>query len=240
MECYPHGSSVVTAVERVDLTSDGAAEVSQGSHGSVVLLPAIAGINPYIRRLHEELAEEGYSVATIDYWHRQGGAPDLSSVEKIMAAVATVADPDVAADVDAAIDHLGAGNGVAAVGFCIGGTQALLAAANLERVKASVSYYGLLRYRDLTDNKPESPLDAAARVQVPFLGHWGDQDPLAPVGDVEELQQIMSGGPAEIYVYPGAGHAFHEDFRPEPYRVVAATESWGRTKAFLRWHVGSA
>lgn len=230
----------MTTVERVDLASGGAAEVSRGSQGAVVLLPAIAGINPYIRRLHEELADEGYSVATIDYWHRQGGVPDLSSVEKIMAAVASVPDPDVAADVEAAIDVVGDGDGVAAVGFCIGGTQALLAAANLERVKASVSYYGLLRYRELSDNKPESPLDAATRVHIPFLGHWGDQDPLAPVGDVEELMDILRGAPAEIYLYPGAGHAFHEDFRPELYRVIAATESWARTKTFLRWHIGSA
>lgn len=71
-------------------------------------------------------------------------------------------------------------------------------------------------------------------MKVPFLGHWGEHDHLVPRADVAELREVMADRPAEIYRYPGAGHAFHESFRPEVYRPIAATESWARTKTFLR------
>lgn len=125
------------SARRVRLSTGGAARIATGDPGdhAIVLLPAIAGINPYIESLQAELVADGFAVAVIDYWARAGGAPDLSSLDKIMAAVGEVADPDVTADV-AEVCQLFAPVGVTVLGFCIGGTQALIAAADVESVTA--------------------------------------------------------------------------------------------------------
>lgn len=207
----------------------------------VVLLPAIAGVNPYIERVQASLAEAGYAVAAVDYWARVGGPPDLSSPEMIMAAVGSVSDRQVGDDVISTCDALAADGGIdagrrALVGFCIGGSLAMLAAANAPGFGCVTAFYGLLRYGELSADKPISPLDAASDLDTPFLGHWGDADHLVPIEDVRCLQGCMAAKPAEIYVYPGAGHAFHEDFRPV-YRPVAAAEAWRRTLCYFDWHL---
>jgi carboxymethylenebutenolidase len=43
-----------------------------------------------------------------------------------------------------------------------------------------------------------------------------------------------SGQPYELHVYPGAGHAFMNEARPETYRPAAADDAWRRLVAFLR------
>ncbi|MGP4029942.1 dienelactone hydrolase family protein [Actinomadura sp. 3N407] len=220
---------------------DGAGGVLVGAEGTrrpaVLLTTAIAGINDYVLRQADRLAGDGHTCLVLDYYARQGGrAPDLSSPEKIMAAVAALPDPTVIEDMTAAVrwleDETGA-NRIGAVGFCIGGTYSLLAASQVPGLRCAVAFYGMLRYAAATDAKPVSPLDAAEKAACPVLGHFGETDHLVPVADAAELADRLRGRPAEIYTYPGAGHAFHEDFRPEVYRPVAATTAWARTGEYL-------
>ena len=52
---------------------------------------------------------------------------------------------------------------------------------------------------------------------------------------VEEMRAALTkaGKTAEIYVYPGAGHAFMHEGRPS-YHPDAARQAWARTLAFLQ------
>ena len=43
----------------------------------------------------------------------------------------------------------------------------------------------------------------------------------------------------EIVTYPGTGHAFFNDTRPEMYRPAAAADAWPRALAFFRRHLGA-
>lgn len=72
---------------------------------------------------------------------------------------------------------------------------------------------------------------------MPGTRSLGDRDHIVPATDVADLRQALTGKPAEVYLYPGAGHAFHEDFHPAVYRPVAAEESWRRTVAYLDWYL---
>ncbi|MEV4671378.1 MULTISPECIES: dienelactone hydrolase family protein [Actinomadura] len=230
----------------VRFNADGAGGVVVGADGgerpAVLLTTAIAGVNDYVLRQAGRLADAGYAVAVLDYYAREGGqAPDLSSPEKIMTAVGALADETVMGDMADAVAWLKEQPGVTrvgALGFCIGGTYALLAASRVPGLSCAVTFYGMLRYGKLSDNKPVSPIDAAEKVGCPFLGHFGETDHLVPVADARELADRLRGRPAEIYTYPGAGHAFHEDFRPEVYRPVAATAAWARTHEYLRYYLG--
>jgi len=49
-----------------------------------------------------------------------------------------------------------------------------------------------------------------------------------------------TGRPHEIVEYPGAGHAFMNETRPDVYRPEAAADSWRRALAFLRTHLAGA
>lgn len=214
-----------------------------GPAPAVLVTTAIAGVNDYIERVVDRFAAAGYLALGLDYYARTGGPPDLSSPERIMAAVAALPDPEVLDDMQSAVTwlrHQPECNGrVATVGFCIGGTYALLSASAIDGLAGAVSFYGMLRYKEITANKPRSPLDAVTEARCPLLGHFGENDHLVPVSDAEELRRVTSSQPAEIYTYPGAGHAFHEDFRPQVHRPVAAATAWERTMAFLRYHLTS-
>jgi dienelactone hydrolase len=216
----------------------------EGSGPALVLLTAIAGINPYFKRLAESLADHGITTLTVDYFARNGEKPDLSGPEQIMAAVAALPDPQAMADVQAAVNHLRELDRVdperiGVLGFCIGGTYSLMSTSRVDGLKTAVAFYGVLRYGKLSDNKPVSPLEAVDAGRVPLLAHYGDEDHLVPLHDVEELRERTRGEPAEVYLYPGAGHAFHEDFRPPVYRPVAAHIAWQRTLVHLDWHLST-
>lgn len=212
----------------------------EGPHPAVVVVPAIAGVNDYIGRVCGRLAAAGYVALGLDYYLDRE-PPDLSGMDRIMAAVASLSDPDVMRRLQAVVDGLRGTadvqpDNVGIVGFCIGGTYALLAASQTEGIKCSVAYYGQLRYRETTDNKPLSPLDAIGDLRAPLLGHFGTADQLIPTEHVGELRAATLGRQAEIYSYPGAGHAFDEDFR-DVYRPVAAHSAWQRTSVFLDWYL---
>lgn len=233
----------------VSFGPDGAGGVVVGADGggqrpAVLLTTAIAGVNDYVLRQADRLAEDGYACAVLDYYARDGGrAPDLSSPEKIMAAVGALSDERVLDDMAAAVSWLNEQGGtdrVGALGFCIGGAYALLAASRIEGLRCAVTFYGMLRYAKPSDNKPLSPIDTAENVGCPFLGHFGEADHLVAVEDARELAARLRGKPAEVYTYPGAGHAFHEDFRPEVYRPVAATTAWSRTQEYLNYYLREA
>jgi carboxymethylenebutenolidase len=209
---------------------------------AVVLMPAIAGINDYIERVTGELAAAGFACCALDYYTREGGPPDLGTREKILEAVAALPDPRVLSDLGAVIGHLREQpfvreEAVGALGFCIGGTYALLAGVDHPDLGCVVAFYGQLRYTERGENKPRSPLDVIGETDCPLLAHYGDSDHLIPREEVAELQIRVSGKPAEVYVYPGAGHAFHEDFRPPVYRVAAANDAWRRSLLYLDWYL---
>ena len=74
-------------------------------------------------------------------------------------------------------------------------------------------------------------LELAPAVMVPFLGQYGDVDQSIPVEQVELLRVALGSAPVptEMIHYPGAGHAFHCDERPQSYHEPSARAAWART-----------
>jgi dienelactone hydrolase len=107
-------------------------QAANGTH-ALLLLPAIAGVDAYIERRAAQLGALGYQVAVLDYYGRSGVVPDLSSPERIGAAVAALDDQQVLDDIRQSIAWLAARGvsrqQVGLLGYCIGGSFALLAAA---------------------------------------------------------------------------------------------------------------
>ncbi len=79
-------------------------------------------------------------------------------------------------------------------------------------------------------------MDRVAEIKVPVLGLYGAKDAGIPVEPVEKFFAALkaAGTPAELVVYPDAGHGFHADFRPDNYRKADAEDGWKRMLAWFR------
>jgi carboxymethylenebutenolidase len=205
----------------------------------LVLLPAIAGVNEYIRGVRRRFELEGWAVETVDYF-AGSAVPDLSTPQKILAAVEQVNDERVLEQTQAAVRRLQSrgAHEVGVIGYCIGGSYAMLAACTVEGIKAVANYYGGIRYAKPSPDKPVSPLEKAAAITVPMIAHYGMADRFVPPADVNALEAVLdeTGCTFELFRYAGAPHAFDESSRPA-YRPVASREAWSRTTAFLDWYV---
>jgi carboxymethylenebutenolidase len=211
---------------------------SAGATAGAVLLPAIAGVNDYIRGTEDRLREAGYETSTVDYY-TGGEPPELSTPGQIIAAVAVLSDMHVLNAVHRRVqDFHGRGiTRVVVLGFCVGGAYAMLAGSKVEGLCAVANYYGSVRYPAVSANKPAAPLDCIAQLRAPLVAHYGTADRFVPPEDVDALESALqnSDRPHELFRYAGAPHAFDEDFRPS-FRPVAAHEAWDRTLRFLNWY----
>ncbi|MDQ3549648.1 MAG: dienelactone hydrolase family protein, partial [Chloroflexota bacterium] len=120
-------------------------------------------------------------------------------------------------------------DGVAAgtIGFSLGGAWVLLLSVwRPEQVAAVVDFYGTI----------EGDYAAA---QAAYLGHFAPADEWEPDESVHALEAALrdAGHEVTFHSYPGAGHWFFEDNRPDAYNADAAQLAWERTLSFLRNHL---
>jgi carboxymethylenebutenolidase len=212
---------------------------------AVIILHDVRGLSEHYRDIARRFAAEGYFALAIDLYSREG-RPELPTMEAVADWMRQLDDRRVLADVDGAARFLGSRPevrtwSIGITGFCMGGQYALMAACTVPNLAACVSFYGMLRYAERTLTRPESPLDMAARLGCPYLGLFGEDDALIPRADIKELESILrrAGRVFQTKVYPGAGHAFFNDTRPDAYRPEVARDAWARAVAFLRTHLAA-
>jgi carboxymethylenebutenolidase len=216
-----------------------------GPFPALVLVPDVRGLTDHYRDIARRFAAAGFVTLAVDLYSREG-APDLPDMAAVFAWMRALPDPRVLGDLGGAVRYLAArpevrAGAVGVTGFCMGGQYALMSACSVDGLAACVSWYGMLRYAEKTAAKPASPLELAPRLSCPYLGLFGADDPIIPAADVAELRVILERTRAlhEIHVYPGAGHAFFNDTRPDAYRPAAAADSWTRAIGFFRRHLGA-
>ena len=205
----------------------------------VVVVPDVWGLSQHYEQVAGKLAGEGYAALALDLYAR-GDSPDGIDPGSAKSFIADLPDPRVLGDVQAAIDYLGArpevgGRRVGITGFCMGGQYVWLAACRCRGLSAAAAWYGMLRAERIDAANPEHALDAVADLGCPALGLFGAEDALIPQSDVEELRARArrAGLPLEVVVYPGAGHAFNNDTRPDAFRPEASRDAWRRVLALF-------
>lgn len=203
--------------------------VPEGESGpATVVLQEWWGLDEHIRSICDRLAGEGFFALAPDLYRGETTAQPSEAEQKMMALSMDRVEPQMCG----AAEHLAsqpgfAGNGVGALGFCLGGGLAVWAAATCPKITAAVTYYYVM---------PHGKPDFSA-VKGPVLGHFGTADEFIKHDEAKALESELrdAGVDVTFHYYEGAGHAFfNETDRLGTHDPAAATVSWERTVGFLR------
>jgi len=205
-----------------------------GEGPGLVLFQEIFGVNAHIRAVAEQYALDGFVVLAPDMFWRQKHRVDLGYVgadrEQAMGHMRACQVDEVMTDIGVAAQALKAmaavKGGVGALGYCMGGRFAYLAAAQ-GVVSAAVSYYG---------GGIQNVLDLSSRVRCPMQFHYAGIDEAIPPTAVAAVQDAFAGKPAEFHLYEGAHHGFNCWAR-STYQAASAAKAHARTLGFLAEHL---
>jgi len=211
------------------------ANPESGSGPGVVVLQEWWGLEDHIRDICDRFAAEGFFALAPDLYRGETTEQPDEAEQKMMAMSMDQAEKDMRGAVDYLASRDGVtGDGVGAVGFCLGGGLAVWAATVNPKVDAVVTYYYVMPH-----GKPD-----LSKIDAPVLGHFGTADEMVSVDDAQGLGKEISeatGQPVEFEYYEGAGHAFFNDTnRLGTYDEGAAKKSWQRTVDFLGSKLGGS
>jgi len=211
---------------------------SSGTGRGVIVVQEWWGLNPQIKGVADRLAGEGFVALAPDLYRGElAGHDEMDKAGQLMS---TLPMDRAAHDMSGAVDHLAAhtattGDAIGAVGFCMGGGLVLrLGTLRPDKIKAVVSFYGVLGFDD--EGAPDwSKLEAAV------LGNYGDKDDFFPAEKAKALEAGLKGlgKSVDFKIYPGRGHAFANEndvfgtFDPDDER-----DTWQRTVTFLHELLG--
>jgi carboxymethylenebutenolidase len=188
--------------------------------GGLVVIQEIFGVNAHMRSVVDRFAEQGYTaIAPAFFDHLETGvelAYDRGHVAKGKKLADEVGLERALADVASAAESISSAGRIGTVGFCWGGTVALLSALRLGL--PSVSYYGARNLPFLH----EVP-------QAPVMFHFGEKDSSIPPEAVAKHREALPQ--MELFTYP-TGHAFNRDIGTG-YHAPSAALAMQRTLAFF-------
>jgi carboxymethylenebutenolidase len=194
--------------------------------GGIVVVQEIFGVTSHIRDVADRFAEAGYTAvapAFFDYVENDVELDyDDAGMRRGRELAAEVGLDRAVEAVASAADSIRSSGRIGVVGYCWGGTVALLSAQRLGL--PAVSYYGARNTAYF-----DQPLKA------PVIFHFGATDKSIPPEAIGKHRKAWPDAP--VYVYEGAGHAFNRDVDPAHYNEAAATLARQRTLAFFDRHL---
>lgn len=197
-----------------------------GPFPALVLVHEWWGLNENIQEFADKFAKEGYVALTVDMYAGKLATTPQEAMQ-YSAVVRENIEPAFA-NLNAAVAYLKSQpyvdtDRVGSVGWCFGGGWAYQMAKNDLGVNASIMYYGQFE-----------PAADFMHMKASILGHFGEDDTMIPVDDVETFRANLAtaSGDHAVYIYPNAGHAFSNE-ESAAYNKEAAELSWTRTLSFL-------
>ena len=215
----------------------------KGQAPAVIVIQEWWGLNDHIKDIAQRLAREGFAALAPDLYSRLPGPPianagaggykvtkDANEAARLMESLSSQA---ALRDLNASTKFLQQQSFVdpqriGVVGFCMGGTFALIMATNNSTIKASVPFYGKV-----------PPMETLNYLLCPVLYHYGAKDGWVTKQEVDRLKEGLTkfGKPGAVHTYSEAGHAFFNDTRSDAYHAEDAKRAWERTLQFLRAHL---
>jgi len=205
--------------------------------GAIIVIQEIFGVNEGIRRKCDHWASLGYlGVAPDLFWRLRPGVeldPDLPDQFQEALALMQRFDQQLGiADIEATIRdaraRLGAGGKVGAVGYCLGGRLAFMAAARTD-VDATVGYYGV---------GLEGLLGEKHAIPNPLMLHIAGDDHFVTADKQRLIHDGLDDHPkVTLHDYPGEDHGFATESGNRRSDAAAALAD-ARTEAFFADYIG--
>ena len=197
-----------------------------GVYPGVLVCHENRGLTEHIKDVARRFAKVGYVALALDLLAREGGSATIDSDQA----------PGLLSNADPA-RHVGdflAGFGylqsletvdperIAMTGFCFGGGITWRVVTALPGLKAAAPFYG-----------PAPELEQVPNIQAAVLGVYAEQDERVNASK-DALEQALSaaGITHQFNVYPGVGHAFHNDTGGR-YVEAQATQAWNDMLAWF-------
>src|SRR5579862_6835832 len=207
-----------------------AALPEEPSATGIVVLPDVRGLYRFYEELALRFAERGYAAVAIDYFGRTAGVAkrgedfDWSEHRQLT-------KPDqIQADIQAAVDHLRqlGCRSIFTVGFCFGGLNSWLAAADGHGLAGAVGFYG----------RPADAIARAGEIASPILALQAGADQHISAEDNAAFDRALdeAGVEHELVEYEGAPHSFFD--RSYEEFADASEDAWERVLAFIAAHGG--
>ncbi|HEY5071656.1 MAG TPA: dienelactone hydrolase family protein [Caulobacteraceae bacterium] len=198
---------------------------------AIVVIQEIFGVNAVMRGIADKLAAEGCLALCPDlFWRIEPGIElsdrteaDMKRAFEFFAAFDVDRGvKDIAATIGHARTFRGASGAVGAVGFCLGGLLAFLAAARTP-AQACVAFYGVGIDRHAGEATGGKPL----------MLHIAEKDQFVPPAAQRAMISALGERPGiTLHSYPGCDHAFARE-GGENYDPAAADLAWKRTMDFF-------
>ena len=218
----------------------------KGQYPVVIIIHANSLREPYIQEAAELVAREGFVALAVDLfhflprvsWEEFQRIPRDSTGAMLQA---EFREERMVRNLQSGIDHVQRlpftkAGGVGLVGFCGGGWNALLFAAQSKDVSAVAAFYAPVA---MPDSTRRTVMDIVQYIGVPVQFHQASNDPAVPPGDVTWFVAALKswGTHIERYTYPSTAHGFMASNRPV-YDTASADLAWQRVLPFLRGHTG--
>ncbi|MGZ6126206.1 MAG: dienelactone hydrolase family protein [Myxococcales bacterium] len=191
----------------------------------MVIAPEFRGLTPWVRSVARMLAREGFRAVAPEIFARDL-LPETADRAELLSRMNRLSIPQAVADLRLALAQL-EGGPAGVVGFCLGGSLAVLVAAG-GGFSACVDCYGRIRLQ----NAPLQPIDAARTLDCPVLAIYATRDAGIPVVDAEALRAVLPQG-SELSLYDAA-HGFLNDTRSDVHAPDQAALAWPKIIGFLR------
>ncbi|MEO6925578.1 MAG: dienelactone hydrolase family protein [Rhodanobacter sp.] len=188
--------------------------------GGLVVIQEIYGVNAHMRNVVDRFAALGYTaIAPAFFDHLETGVElnyDRAGTNKGKRLVTELGLQRAIEDVASAAEAIASAGRIGTVGYCWGGTVALLAALRLGL--PSVSYYGA-RNLPYLHEVPKAPV----------MFHFGEKDQHITPEMVQKHREALPQ--MDVYTYP-ADHAFNR-YGSAPYHEASAKLALQRTLTFF-------
>ena len=190
---------------------------------AIIVIQEWWGLNDHIRDVARRFAREGYIAIAPDLYSRQGHkvANDPNTAAQLMGGLKT---PDGIADLKTTIEWLRnqkrtRASKIGVIGFCMGGSYALLLPCESKEISAAAPFYG--------------EIPQASKIHdlaCPIFYAYGENDGWIQRRDVDRLAKELKelGKRGEVKIYPGCSHGFFNDTRSDVYDAGPAKDAWGR------------
>jgi carboxymethylenebutenolidase len=195
-----------------------------GPFPGILLFMDAFGLRPRLREMADRIAGRGYAVLVPNLFYRSQRSPlvepaELTDADKrgaafgrLMPMMQTLTSERVIADTAAYLDYLAAQDGVAAgpvaaVGYCMGGRNALIAMSALpDRIAVLGSFHA---GRVVTGGEDSPHLAVGSITGEVYFGH-ADNDGSMTAEDIAALETALTeaGVKHTSEVYEGAPHGF--------------------------------